>query len=460
MNNKELYKKTLALAAPMMIQNGITNAVGLVDNIMVGSIGTEAMTAVSIAGQLLFVFSLAIFGGLAGPGIYGAQFYGQNNTEGLKNTFRMKWLICGFCLAIAIPLFIFKGDHLLKLYLKGDSNGIDPELIISHGLDYLHIMLWGLIPFVITQVYSGSLRETGNSVTPMIAGICSVCADILFNYMLIYGNFGMPRLGVKGAAIATNIARVIEMSIIVISAHAGKNKPAFLVGVYKSFKIPKSLAGDIVRKGLPIFLNEFLWSAGIAALTQCYSLRGMDIIPGLNISNALCNLLNVVFIALGNAIGIVIGQLLGAGEFDRARKSSFGLAALSGSICVGLTVILAALSGVFPRLYNVSEEVRHLGSSFIIITALFFPVQGVLNSLYFTLRSGGKTFVTFLFDSVFSWVVSIPLALALCKLTDLSILPLYAAVQATDILKCVIGAVLIKKGVWITSVVGTEKAAE
>lgn len=453
-NNREIFRRALALAVPMMIQNGITNAVGLVDNIMVGKLGTEAITAVSIASQLIFVFNLGIFGGLSGPGIYGAQYYGQKNTEGFRSAVRIKHLISLAVLALGLCVFIFGGEWLIGLYLKGESEDIDPVLTMELAKSYLNIMLWGLPPFVITQVYASSLRETGESLKPMIAGVASVVIDVAFNWLLIYGNLGFPRLGVRGAAIATVMARFAECLIVVISAFAArKKKHEFLIGLYKTLRVPKDVAKKILIKTLPIFLNEFLWAGGIAVLTQCYSKRGLDIIAGLNISNALCNLLNVVFIALGNAVGILIGQTLGAKRYDEAKRESFKLMWFTGTVSLILTVILVSISSIFPNLYNTPEEVRAYASGFIIITALFFPVQGFLNALYFTLRSGGKTLVTFLFDSVFSWVVSVPAAFLLCRYTALPIFAVYAIIQAADLIKVCVGYALIRKGVWISNIV-------
>ena len=437
----------------MMIQNGITNAVGLVDHVMVGSLGTEAVTAVSIVGQLIFVFNLAIFGGLSGPGIYGAQFFGQGNTEGIRNSFRMKIKISFFCLIAGLAVFLTCGRGLIGLYLHGESEEVDAALTVTYGMQYLNIMLFGLLPFAVTQIYAGTLRETGESIKPMNAGLVSVGADIVLNYLLIYGKFGCPRLGVRGAAIATVIARILEMSVLLfwVSGKRQKKRYPFLSGVWSTLRIPEDLTKRMLKKTLPIFCNEFLWAGGIAALTQCYSTRGLHIVSGMNISNALCNLLNVVFVALGSAVGILIGQELGAGRYEQAKRDSFSLTWFTGLLCVGLTVILASLSGVFPLLYDTTDNVRDLAQMFIIVTALFFPVQGVLNALYFTLRSGGKTLVTFLFDSVFTWAVTLPLALLLCFLTKLPIIAVYAIVQAVDIVKIIIGTVMIRKGIWISN---------
>lgn len=454
---KSIFKRAMGLAVPMMIQNGITNMVGLVDNIMVGRLGTEAITAVAIVGQLIFVFSLAVFGGLSGPGIYAAQFFGKGDIEGVRNTFRIKHLICGFCLAVGLLAFTLGDELLIGLYLRGESSSVDPIQTMAYAKDYLRIMLWGLPPFVVTQIFAGSLRETGDSIKPMVGGIFSVVTDVLFNYLLIFGKLGFPEMGVRGAALATVIARVIEMTVVVGWAFLFRKKHEFLCGAYRRLLVPAKTAGAILKKGFPIFFNEFLWAGGMAALTQSYSVLGLDYVTGLNISNALCNMLNVVFIALGNAVGILIGQTLGAGRFEQAKKDSFSLTWFSGVICVALTVILVSVSGVFPRLYDTTEEIRHGATLFIVITALFFPVQGVLNALYFTLRSGGRTVVTFLFDSVFTWVVAVPAAMLLCNFSRLSVFAIFAIIQAADIIKLVIGFILIKKGVWISNI--TEEAA-
>ncbi len=453
-----LFKRALMLAIPMMIQNGITNAVGLIDNLMVGSLGTEAITAVSIGGQLIFVFNLGIFGGISGPGIYGAQYYGQKNEDGFRATVRMKIWISIAVLIAGLAIFMLFPEFLISLYLQGESADIDPVLTMKYAKEYLSIMLWGLPFFALTQVFSSSLRETGSSVKPMIAGVTSVVVDIVGNALLIFGYLGFPKMGVSGAAIATVLSRVAELAVIIILAYSAKKKHVFLQGLFKTLLIPKKQAGQFLKKGMPIFFNELLWAMGIAMLTQIYSKRGLDIVAGLNISNALCNLLNVVFIALGNAVGILIGQTLGASEYERAKNESFRLMWFTGGVSAILTIALIAISGIFPQFYDTTELVRDYATKFIVITAIFFPLQGFLNALYFTLRSGGKTLVTFLFDSVFTCTVSVSLAFVLCEFTTLSVLAIYTVIQAIDIIKVIIGVILIKKGVWISNIVGSEKA--
>lgn len=451
MKDKALYRRALGFAIPMMIQNGITNAVNLVDNVMVGSLGTEAMTGVSIIGQLIFVFNLAIFGGLSGPGIYGAQFYGQGSKENFRASVRMKAWICLVCLLGGLLAFRLFDDPLIHLYLHGESADINKELTIQYAKQYLSVMLIGLPPFVITQIYAGSLRETGKSVLPMIAGIVSVATDIVFNYLLIYGKFGFPMLGVRGAAIATVIARYIECAVLLLWTHCTISKHPFLQGVWSTFKLPKELVLKMLRKSLPIFFNEFLWAAGLAAMTQCYGIRGLEIVAGMNISNVICNLMNVVFVALGNAVGILSGQTLGAAKPEQAKSDAFKLMWFTGFVTAGISVILIAVSEFFPRFYDTSEQVRTYAANFIRINALFFPVQGFLNALYFTLRSGGKTLITFLFDSVYSWTIIVPTAFLICNFTAIPIYGVYTIILSFDIIKVIIGYILIQKGVWISN---------
>ena len=454
--DRSIFKKTLLLAIPIMIQNGISNAVGLVDNLMVGSQGTEAIVAVSIAGQLMFVFWLALFGALSGPGIFGAQYYGNGDLDGVRDVFRIKMWYAIIIGLVGIAVFFTLDDFLLGLYMKGQSEEIDAALTLKLAKDYLRIMLAGIPFIVITQVYATSLRETDESFKPMIAGIVSVLMDVLFNYLLIFGKFGFPKLGVQGAAIATVIARAAEFGVLVVWAHLRRKKHEFMQGIYKTLKINSKIIWPIFKKSLPIMLNEFLWAGAIAFMTQCYSIRGLDVLAGLNISNAICNLLNVVFIALGNAVGIVIGQMLGAGEFKKAKDSSIVLMWFTGGVCMILTVILIALSGWFPTLYDTTESAKHMATRFIIVTACFFPLQGALNAMYFTIRSGGKTFITFIFDSVFSWTFCATCAYILSHYTGLNILGIYIAIQSLDFLKILIGSIMIKKEIWISNLVSEE----
>ena len=453
MTKQNIYKKTLLLSIPMIIQSGIANAVVLADNLMVGSLGTEKITGVSITGQLLFVFNLAVFGGVSGPGIYCAQYYGNGDKEGFQRVFRLKLWIALLITLFGSLLFIFRGPDLISLYLTGQGGALDPAETLNQGLIYLNLMTAGLIPLALTQVYGSSMREMGESIAPMAAGVLSVFVDILLNYILIYGKFGFPRLEVKGAALATVAARFVEFAFLIAFRRLKADRYPFLDGVYRTILIPVREMRPVIKKSIPIFLNEFFWAAGMAALAQCYSIRGLSVVAGLNIANVICNLFNTVFVSMGSAVGIIEGQFLGASRFEEARDSAMKLTWFNGGICIILTAILIAISGLFPRAYNTSNEVRTLATWFIVLISAFFPLEGLLNSLYFIIRSGGRTLITFLFDSVFTWCISVPLAFVLCSYSSLHIFTVLIIVQAANIIKVTVGMIMVKKGLWITNLV-------
>lgn len=450
LGDKAFYRHAFAIAVPIIIQNGITNFVSLLDNIMVGQVGTMPMTGVSIMNQLVFVFNLCIFGACSGAGIFTAQFYGSADDEGIRYTFRFKALIVTVLSILGAGIFFLKGDVLGGLYLQGEGSAADAADALGYGLRYLNIMLIGFLPFALTNAYSGTLRETGQTLVPMIGGITAVGVNLVLNYILIFGHFGAPAMGVEGAAIATVISRFVELLLVGGWTHLNSGRNRFIVGAYRSVHIPVKLLKNIAVKGLPLLANEFLWSVGIALLNQCYSTCALEVVPAMNICNTLSNLSSVVFLSMGNAVGIIMGQMLGAGNSentlrDTNRKLLF-MAVCSGFLC---SAAMAVLGIFFPGIYNTTASVRHLASELIIICALFMPVHSFLNSTYFTLRSGGQAFITFLFDSAFVWVCSVPVAYGLSRFTALSIIPIYIMVNCMDVFKCALGYYLLKKGSWI-----------
>ncbi len=450
--DKAFYRMILVIAFPILIQNGITNFVSLLDNIMVGQLGTEQMSGVAIVNQLLNVFNICIFGAVSGASIFSAQFYGHGNHEGVRNTFRFKLICCALILLLWIVIFLTNGAALINLFLNDTDAG---NVLLTHasGMEYLSVMLVGLLPYMVTQVYASTLRETGQTVLPMLAGIAAVIINLFFNYLLIFGNFGCPRLGVAGAAIATVISRFAETAIVVIWTHRHRERNIFIQGAYRTFRIPRALIGQILKKGTPLLINETLWSAGQAMLVQCYSMRGLNAVAALNISTTVSNLFNIVYIALGSAISIVIGQQLGAGELKKAVETDRKMIFFSVMCCVVIGALMFAASPLFPQIYNTSEEVRSLAAGLIRISAMFMPLYAFYHASYFTLRTGGKTMVTFLFDSCYVWVVNIPTAFLLSRFTGLPLLPVYFICQSVEIVKAVLGFVLLKKGVWVHNMV-------
>ncbi len=455
--DKKFYGTIFAIAVPIMIQNGITNFVALLDNIMIGQIGTEQMSGTAIVNQLLFVFNLCIFGILAGPGIFGAQFFGKGSTEGVRDTFRFKLILAAIVLLGGLLILGFFSDELITMYLTGEGTEGNKALTLQSGREYLSVMLIGLVPFTISQVYASTLRETNKTLPPMFAGLVAVLTNLAFNWVLIFGNLGFPAMGVKGAAIATVIARFTECIIVVVWTHANKHENGFILGAFGSMRIPREMVKKILISGMPLFVNEFLWSAGMATLNKCYSERGLEVVAATNISSTIFNLFSVIFIALGNSVGIIVGQILGTGDMKKAKETDTKLiffTVLAGAVTGGL---MAAFSGLFPEFYNTTDSVRSMAGSLIMISGLFMPVAAFMHAIYFTLRSGGRTMITFLFDSVYVWIITIPTALLLVNFTDFGILNIYFCCQFVDIIKVTIGIILVAKGVWLRNIVKGEE---
>ena len=316
--DKAFYKMVLAIAMPIMIQNGFTNFVGLLDNIMVGRIGTEQMSGVAIANQLLLVFNITIFGAVSGASIYGAQYYGLGDKKGVRDTFRFKLIISGILTVLAVVIFSGAGESLIELYLNEGDGARELGDTLQYGRSYLNVMMVGLFPYAVAQSYASTLRDSGETRLPMLAGIAAVIVNLFLNYLLIFGKFGAPKLGVVGAAIATVVSRFIELAIILCAVHGRKKITDIVDGAYQNFRVPAVLVKKIAITGTPLLINEALWSMGMAVMNQCYSVRGLDVVAAVNICSTVANLFNVVFLSLGSCIAIVVGQQLGAGETEKA----------------------------------------------------------------------------------------------------------------------------------------------
>ncbi|MBQ3062755.1 MAG: MATE family efflux transporter, partial [Clostridia bacterium] len=378
--------------------------------------------------------------------------FGSGNSEGVRQTFRFKLILCALLCVAFISIFMLFDDQLLSLYLHESDSG-DLAMTLSEGKTYLMIMLVGLIPFAITSSYVGTLRETGETMLPMKAGIAAVLVNFVFNWLLIFGNLGFPVMGVAGAAVATVLSRYVELVIVVVWAHTHKQKHPYMEGLYSSLHISGTLLASIIRKGWPLLLNELLYSIGTTMIIQCYSMRGLSAIAAVNISSTLSNLFKVVFFASGNAIAIIVGNLLGAGRMEEARETDYKMIFTSVAMCGLIGMALFIVAPLFPAMYNTTDEVRELATVFLRITAIIMPVMSFNHCCYFTLRSGGKTIITFIFDSMFIWVVLLPPTFAVAKLTALSVVFMYAMVQGLELIKSVLGFILVKGGSWISNIV-------
>lgn len=451
--DRAFYRTVLVILIPVIIQNGISNFVNLLDNLMVGALGDCEISGVSIANQLVFVFNLCIFGGLSGAGIFGAQFFGAGDIEGVRNTFRIKWMILLSILSVAFVAFLGFSRPLISLFLRGDGDPASAEMMLEYGHRYLMVALFGLPAFAVSQAYSGTLREMGEAKLPMQAGVVAVLTNCVFNYLLIFGKLGFPAMGVEGAALATVISRYVELGIIVISTHANKMRYEFIRGAYRTFRVPVRLLRDVMKMGSPLLFNEMFWSIGQSTLTAIYTLCGLTVVSAMSVTSTIVNLFMVVFTSMGTAVAVLVGQALGADDYDHARSLAWKLMFFGICLALAMAGLLVLCAPYIPQAYRgLTQDVRDLASQLLRFSACAMPLHAMAHCAYFTLRSGGKTGITFLFDCGYTWVISVPLAFLLVKVFHAPILVAYGTLQLSDVLKCLLGYCLIRKGIWIQNI--------
>ena len=452
--DRTFYKGVLAIAIPMIIQNTVTNLVNLLDNLMVSWVGTEQMSGVSIVNQFIFVFNLAIFGAISAAGIFTAQFNGRGDVDGVRNTMRIKLVITLIIGIIGIVVFSAFDNELIMSYIHEGTGEqeLDLDLVFHAAKDYMVYIVIGLVPFAISQAYASTLRETGQTVVPMIASAASILTNLVFNGILIFGLFGFPALGVAGAAIATALSRFLELAILVAWTHKNSEKCRFIVGLFRNFRVPVALIKQVMIKGAPILANELLWSLSITTTNMFYSKLGPEILPAMNISFNLQNLLSVAYFALSSSIAIIVGNLLGAGKLDEARDTDRKLLAFSvfmGFVMMGIQLVLAP---VFPMIYTDVQSVIGLASYNMVCFGLTMPLAALATATYYTIRSGGRVFITMLFDSVYAWTIVIPTLAALVTYTNLSFHILLPIILVVENLKIVPGLILVEKGIWVRQI--------
>ncbi len=451
---KEFYKMVLVIVIPIALQQLLTQFVSLLDNIMIGVLGTEQMSGVAISNQIMMVFNLAVFGTISGVSIFASQYHGSKDIKGIKKTFQFKWLMILLTLIVGLSIFIFFGDDLISTFINSNSDdSTNPILVQGYASNYLKIMLVGLVPFAIKEIYSTSLREAKQTLVPMLAGVFAIIVNLVFNYLLIFGKLGFPQLGVEGAAIATVISRFVELAIVVVYIHIKRETYPFIKKVYfKKYLNFKDIKRYIPRT-LLLCLNEVMWSMCITLIFQCYSKRGLDIVGAMNICNNVSNLFMTLGLALGNAIAIIVGQLLGAKQYDEAYDTGVKLIAFSLFTSIVTSLLMISSGLLIPNIYKTTDNIKDLAFTFILIASIAMPINTFNTSSYFTIRTGGKTFLTFLFDSVFSWTVRLPLAFILVSFTNLGIVPIYLIVSLSDGIKVPLAIIIIKTKIWLKTII-------
>ena len=446
MKEKPILPLLLSMALPMVISMMVNSLYNIVDSYFVARISEEAMTALSLVYPIQnFITSVGVGFGIginaAISFFLGAQDQKKADAAATQGLFLS--VIHGIVLTVVtiavMPLF-------LQIFTKDVT-------VIQMGNAYSRIAFGFSIVISLEITWEKIFQAVGRMRVSMICMMSGCIFNIVLDPLLIFGIGPFPELGVAGAALATVIARYIEAFIIIVWAHSHTGQNLYLKGAYTGFGIPGEELKAIIVKGFPLMLNEVLWAAGMTAVTQCYSVRGLEVVAGLNIATTITNLFNIIYLQLGSCISIVVGQYLGAGELEEAKDADNKMIVFSVFCCVIVAGLMLVVGGFFPQIYNTTEEIKALATSFIAVSAMIMPFCSFSHASYFTLRSGGKTMVTFLFDSVFTWIVVVPAAFLLAHFTGLGIVGVYFLVQATELIKVVIGYRMVRSNVWLVQLV-------
>ena len=287
---------------------------------------------------------------------------------------------------------------------------------------------------------------------PMISGVIAILVNLVFNYLLIFGKFGFPTLGIEGAAIATVISRFVEMFVIIIYVQIKKEKFNYFKGIFKG-KVHFSFVKKVMPKTLLLLTNEVLWALGLTLILSCYGIRGLDFVASFNICNTINNVFITVGTSLGNATAIILGNKIGKNDIEGAKSDSYKILFFALVVSLVFTGVMILTSKALPNLYNTTDSIKQVATNLIVIAAILLPLHSFNTCCYFTLRSGGRILITILFDSVFVLLIRLPLAFILAKYTSLNIYLVFTFVTGIDIIKVFVGYILVDKGIWLKSLV-------
>jgi putative MATE family efflux protein len=437
------FKTLLRIAVPIASQHFITSSLNAVDVIMIGQLGETAIAAVGLANQVFFLLILLLFGISSGAAMFTAQFWGKEDIESIH-----KVLGIGLMLGIASSLlFSFAAlvfpEFILSIYSK------DPA-VIALGSTYLRRVALSYVFTSITFSFASVLRSTENVKLPMFVSIVALSINTVLNYLLIFGNFGFPKMGVEGAAIATLIARSLECVTLLTLTYRLRTPVAARLNELLGFN--RDFILRYLKIALPVMFNEMMWSLGITVYNIVYARIGTESIAAVNISATIENMAFVLFIGISNAAAIMIGKRIGANEEDKAfiygrRTLILGMA---GAVLVGLIILVG--KDAILSLYQISETARLYASLILTITSFVLWIR-VSNMIMIVgiFRSGGDTRFSFVLDVGSVWLVGVPFALIGAFVFHLPVYGVVLMIMAEEVVKMLIGFWRFSSSKWINN---------
>ena len=446
--DKTFLKAMIAIALPITLQNLVASSVNMLDTLMITSLGEESLAAVGLANQVFFFYAVTIFGVATGSSVFVSQFWGKGDVKNIGRILGISLAITSVLGALFTLAALFVPEFIMKIFSE------DSE-VIRLGVDYLRIVSLSYIITGISFAYAVASRSIGQAKMPMIASIVSFFVNLIFNYLLIFGKFGFPQLGVKGAAYGTIIARAAEIGLILYSIYSNKNNNPLA----HSFKSMTDWTGDFIRKyfktAYPVILNEALWSLGTVLYSLAYAKIGTEAAAAVQILNTVQNIFMVLSRGLANACTVMVGNKIGADEEDEAVVYADNFMILSAALGLVLGVliyfskdlILIFFRNLTPSMYNTSRNLL------IVLAASFFirSFNGTL--IVGVLRGGGDTKFSMLLEMGSVWLVGVPIAFLGVLVFRFPVYYVFLMVNIEEIVKAAIGILRVKSKKWVTNVI-------
>ena len=443
-NDKKFYKIMWKLALPIMIQFFLGSFLNMVDTVMVGKLGEAEIAAVGIANQYFFFYHMFLVGICMGCGIFIAQFWGKKDIAGIKRIMGVG-LASGMLVSVVfMTVGLLDPSRIIALFNKDVT-------VLQLGGGYLRIVLLSYIFTSITFMYNTSLRSVGNAVLPMLISSIALISNVIFNYIFIFGKFGAPAMGVEGAALATLIARTIEVIALIATVYLSRSVVA------ASLRELTDISFAFVKKAYqtitPVILNDVSFGLASILYVAVYGRMGTHAVAAVQICNTINNIFMVVIFSMSSAAAVMIGNSIGAGEEAQSRDYARRFTILAMLVGVSLGSVLAAVSPLMLSAFNVSAKVAYASQIIMYIMAGIFIVRMVaIMFIMGILRGGGDARQAFYIEGFTMWFIGVPLTILGAFVFGFPIYIVYALAMFEELAKCSLSALRFKSGRWINNV--------
>ena len=442
--DRSFFKTVLSIAIPVTLQNLISVSVNMADTIMLGVLGEIELSASSIGGQLFFIFMVIMLGLGGGANVMCAQYFGKEDIKSIHKILSFTYIIS----IILALLFLSIGLFFPKAFMIIFTND---NLVIEKGITYMRISCISYIFFCITIISTSVLRSIKKVKIPVLINIISLIINVSLNYVLILGNFGFTPMGIKGAAIATLIARICECLLIIVYMRFFENTIKYRLKYMK--EIDHKIREKYIEVTTPIFFNELCWTIGSSIITLIVARMGTNVVAANSINNVSYQIALLFIQGLSSASSVIIGNTIGNGNYEKAKYYAKIITLLSILCGIFASLSIFIMREVLVNFYNVSETTKLIAKDIMIATSIVILFKSLSSNLLFgILRGGGDNKFVFKYEMISLWLLAIPLGVTGAFYFNFSVPVVFILLKSDEILKGMIGYFRVNKGNWINDV--------